>query len=432
MASQDSIYQPIIQNIEATIFKGEGTFYIEKEEIKSVFQLTITASEAYISFNVPFWYLKELNNSSFSGNLEDGTICKGLIGGFYNTHDTIAIAACYELTIGEFRPVHTIETVLLGVYFPHSFSFKYNEYEISISASLTDKEIAKRTKRIAGTILEGNRVTVAGENLEIDEVNDFLRDMCLLLRPITSSEVYFGYMKCNNQYIVYYEKRMTGKLFGMRSNMLESTHQYPEYLLRGLQKMETMDKFDRTSIVDIGYSLAASVGCGLLETGLLVLITSLERLGQQASNDKVFNPANYANGLKLLKQVLNNQVTSYFSDSPDLFTIEQQLAIIKSVSRIQPWETAFVQKIKTHLQQNGWSIELDFDKLKELRDSLAHCGIIPSGFAKSEVYKLQEQMEIFLFVHVMDLVGYNGRIKASKDGWAVYPWKEEIKEGIKD
>jgi hypothetical protein len=239
-------------------------------------------------------------------------------------------------------------------------------------------------------------------------------------------------MKCNKKYIVYHERRMMGKMFGMRSNMLESTHQYPEYLLRGLQKMERTDEFDRISIIDIGHSLATSAGCGLIETGLLVLITSLDRLGQQASNDKVFNPANFANGLKLLKQVLRDKVISYFSNSPDTFTAEQQSAIIKSVSRIQPWETAFIQKIKTHLEHNGWSIELDFDKLKEIRDSLAHSGIIPSGFAKSEVYKLQEQMEIFLFVHVMDLIGFEGRIKAYQDGWAVYPLKEEIKEGKKD
>lgn len=432
MASEDSIYQPIIQNIETTILKGEGTFYIEKDEIKSVFQLTITASEAYISFNVPFWYLKEIYNSSFSGNLKDGTVCKGLIGGFYNTHDSIAIAECHELTIGEIQPVHSIETVLLGIYFPHPFSFKYKEYGISFSSSLTDKEVAKRTKRITGTILEGNKITITSQNLEIDKVNDLLRDICLLLRPLTSSEVYFGYMKCNNQYIVYHEKRMMGKLFGMRSNMLESTHQYPEYLLKGLQKMETIDKFDRISIIDIGHTLATSVGCGLLETGLLVLITSLERLGQKASNDKVYDPAKFANGLKLLKQVLYDKVNSYFSDSPDSFTLEQQLVIIKSISRIQPWETAFIQKIKTHLQQNGWSIELDFDKLKELRDSLAHSGIIPSCFAKSEVYKLQEQMEIFLFVHVLDLVGFNGRIQITNDGWAVHPWKDEIKEGKKE
>jgi hypothetical protein len=67
-----------------------------------------------------------------------------------------------------------------------------------------------------------------------------------------------------------------------------------------------------------------------------------------------------------------------------------------------------------------------------MRDSLAHSGIIPSGFAKSEVYKLQEQMEIFLFVHLMDLIGFNGRIQISNDGWAVYPWKDEIKEGKND
>jgi hypothetical protein len=432
MVNEDPIYQPINQNIKTTFFKGEGSFFIEKEEIKSSFQITMTASNAYISFHLPLWYLIELNHLSFSGKLEDGTICTGLIGGFYSSRNSLVIAECKELTIGELQPLHTIETVLLGLYFPHSFSFKYNKYEISFSASLTKNEVAKRTNRIAGTLLEGNPLAITGECLEVDEVNDLLRDICLLLRPLTSSEVYFGYMKCNKQYIVYHKRRMMGKLFGMRSNMLESTHQYPEYLLRGLQKMEVMDKFDRTSIVDIGHTLATSTACGLLETSLLVLITSLERLGRQASNNKIINPPNFANDLYHLKEVLKKQVTSYFSDSPDLFSNEQQSAIIKSVNRIQPWETAFIQKIKTYFEHNDWSIELDFDKLKELRDSLAHSGIIPSGFAKSEVHKLQEQMEIFLFVHVMDLIGFNGRIQTTNDGWAVYPLKDEIKEGKKD
>ncbi len=41
-------------------------------------------------------------------------------------------------------------------------------------------------------------------------------------------------------------------------------------------------------------------------------------------------------------------------------------------------------------------------------------------------------MEIFQFVHIMDLIGLDGRIKSYQDGWAVNPWKEEIKKGKKD
>ncbi len=129
------------------------------------------------------------------------------------------------------QSLNTIETILLGVYFPFDFSFKYENYEITFSKSSTPQELAKRTLRMSGMISEGNTVTISGKDLEIDRVNDLLRDICLLLRPLTASEVYFGYLKCNNHSLIYLKKGIMGKLFGMRSNILEKvpihSYQYP-------------------------------------------------------------------------------------------------------------------------------------------------------------------------------------------------------------
>lgn len=431
MQDADSIYCPIIKDVPTTIFRGKGSFLFGDRNEKSLFQITCTASEAYIAFDASFHIFERFNDLTFEGKLEDGRICKGYVFGDYNQQNSLFVAKCSELIIGEFDTINTIEAVLMGIYFPHEFSFQYKDYKIDISKSSTSKELAKRTKSISGTISEGNSVTISGNKLNVDSINDLLRDMCLLLRPLTASEVYFGCLKCDNQTLIYHKKRMSGKLFGMRSNMLESTHQYPDYLSKGLQKLETIDAFDKMSITDIGHVLSTSAACGLLETGLMVLVAALERLGQKAtpmsynSNDA----SQFKNNLQKFKDFLKEQATIYYEENQNLFSETQKGAISKSISRISPWDTAFVKKIQAHLSKNGWVVDLDFDKVKELRDSLAHSGMIPQGFQKEEAITLRIQLEIFLFVHVLDLVGFDGRISSTKDGWAVFPRKDEFKKG---
>ncbi|NEW80776.1 MAG: hypothetical protein GZ094_00195 [Mariniphaga sp.] len=431
MQETDSIYSTITKEVPITVFCGDGTFHFGEKNFDLPFQITCNAAKAYISFHSPFHCFDEFDGATFNGKLEDGRICNGCLFGDYNQQNSLMVANCSELMIGESQSIHTIETVLLGFYFPHEFSFKFKDYEIAFSKSSTSQELAQRTIRMSGTVSEGNFVTISGSELEIDSAIDLLRDICLLIRPLTASEVYFGYMKCNNNTLIYSKKKMMGKLFGMRSNILESTHQYPDYLNRGLQKLETIDSFDKTSIIDIGHALATSAACGLMETGLLVLTTSLERLGQKT----VFENLNSDNSLQIksilkqLKYFLKEQAKSFFDEHTDSFSDEQQNAIVKSISRIQPWDTAFVRKIKDHLIQNNWKIEIDFEKVKELRDSLAHSGMFPPNLSTKEAYEMQVQIEVFLLVHVLDLVGFEGRISSTKDGWAIFPWKSELKEG---
>jgi hypothetical protein len=431
MQDTDPIYSPITKELTTEVFRGEGTFQFGDKHMQSSFQITSTATQAYISFQAPLRYFREMEGVRFSGKLQNGMICDGYLSGCFNQVDSLVVANCSELSIGKLETIHTIETVLLGVYFPHNFSFKYKDYEIGFSKSGNSDVIAKRTKRISSTVLEGNVVTISGNDLNIEIINDLLADICLLLRPLTASEVYFGYLKCNNQTLLYLKKRMIGRLFGMRSNILESTHQYPDYLCKGLNKLETIDEFDRISIVDIGHALSTSAACGLIETGLMILIPALERLGQKELNES-YNPndaSQFRTNLRQFRNFINKQALIYFNEYPNSFSEMQKDAIGKSISRIQPWDTAFVKKIQTQLIQNGWTVELDFSKVKELRDSLAHSGMLPIGFSQTSAYELQEQVENFLFVHILDLVGFDGRISSFKDGWAVFPWKNEFKAG---
>jgi hypothetical protein len=431
MQDTDSIYSPIIKEMSTTVFCGEGTFLFGDKNFDLPFQITCTAAKAYISFHSPLQSHDQTECDFFKGNLADGRICTGELGGDYFQSNSLIVAYCSELIIGELQSIHTIETVLLGIYFPHEFSFKYNNYTITFSKSSTTNELAKRTLRMAGTISEGNIVTISGDKLEIDPVNDLLRDICLLLRPLTSSEVYFGYLKCNNHTLIYHKKSIIGKLFGMRSNILESTHQYPDYLSKGLKKLETIDSFDKTSIIDIGQALSTSAVCDFMETGILVLTTSLERLGQKSVSvgSHFGNSPELTNNLKQLKCFLKEQAKSFFNEHTDSFSDDQQNAIANSISRIQPWDTAFVNKIKAHLIQNKWKIEIDFKKVKKIRDSLAHSGMFPPGLSTKGAYDMQVQIEVFLLVHILDLIGFEGRISSTKDGWAVFPRKSEVKEG---
>ena len=247
------------------------------------------------------------------------SICNGYLSGYFNQFDSLVVANCSELTIGELETIHIIETVLLGAYFPHNFSFTYKDYEIVFSKSGNSDTVAKRTKRISGTVLEGNVVTISGNDLNIEIITDLLVDICLLLRPLTASEVYFGYLKYNNQTLVYLKKRMMGRLFGMRSNILESTHQYPDYLSKGLKKLETIDEFDRISIVDIGHALSTSAACGLIETGLMILIPALERLGQKEIHESYNSndAAQFRTNLRQFRDFINKQALMYFKEYPN-------------------------------------------------------------------------------------------------------------------
>ena len=136
--------------------------------------------------------------------------------------------------------------------------------------------------------------------------------------------------------------------------------------------------------------------------------------------------------LKNLKGFLKKQAFIFFDNHPNAFTEIQRKAIHSSISRIQAWNIAFIKKIQDHLIKNGWKGEFDLERVKEIRDSLTHSGMLPSGYDMERVYKLQEQLENFLFVHVLDLIGFEGRVSSSKYGWATFPWKVELKEGKKE
>jgi hypothetical protein len=434
MEYPDSSLSPIIKDVKISILHGEGLFFVGNRSEKSSFEISYTASEAYISFLDSLRLFENLDDANFDGKLEDGRTCTGNISGNISNHNSLIVASCSELIIGKLETLLSIETVLIGVYFPYEFSFDFKEYRIAFSKSTTLRELAKRTSRMAGTFTEGNVVTISGSQLDIDCVNDLLRDICLLLRPITASEVYFRCLKCNNEIIVYHKNRLIGKHFGIRCNILESTKQYPDFLLKGLKKMEIIDDFDKASIRDIGHALSISAAGGLIETGLMLLISSLERLSQKSIPEIHVANNNYQfiSNLQQFKHFLKEQANIYFEGHSEIFYESQKVAIIKSISRIQPWDTAFMKKIQTHLNQNGWAVELDFDILKELRDSLAHSGMLPTDIPFAEAFRWMEKLEVFLLVHVLDLVGFNGRISSSKDGWVVYPLKEDVKENVEE
>lgn len=274
MRDEDFLERILVKEVAINTLYGEGSFMVGSRTVQSSFILTCTASSAYCSFYLSYDFVTDLTNIRLTGNLDDGRTCKAILYGDYSIQDGNTVINCQELTIGNEENIQTIDAELLGIYFPHEFSFGYKKYDIKFTKPKNPREVAKRTKRITGAILEGNSIVISGDNLDVEDINDLIGDICPLLRPLTSSEVYFGLMKCNQRMIIYHKKRMMGRLLGMRSNILESTHQYPDYLKKGLEKLETIDDFDRISIVDIGHSLSTSSACGLMETGLMVLVSS--------------------------------------------------------------------------------------------------------------------------------------------------------------
>jgi len=360
-----------VGSVSHTIYKGRAVFEIGNIGYSSDIEIYTAASGAYIKYNLDSNLSLSFEDIQFSGSLDDGTFIKGSVIGSAG----LCISECNELQIGEFDKIQSIETILLGCYFQHKFSLDYKVYHIQFLPSITSPDVAKRTYRLNQTLLEGNPVVITCENLNIDDVNNLFREICRFLRPLVASEVYFGRLMINQKSMIYHRLKMKGNLFGMKNNVLESTIQYSEYLKSGLEKWENLSEFDKVTIIDVGHALATSNGCGLLETGLLVLVVALERLSK-------------------------NEMNAHFRISID-----------------------------NYLKINGWTQEHDIEAIKDLRNSLAHSGVLPENFDKEKAKLIQVQLEYFLLIAVLDKLDFKGRISASKDGWRIFPMVEDVKVG---
>lgn len=425
-----------VGSVSHTIYKGRAVFEIGNIGYSSDIEIYTAASGAYIKYNLDSNLSLSFEEIQFSGSLDDGTFIKGSVIGSAG----LCISECNELQIGEFDKIQSIETILLGCYFQHKFSFEFKSKKITFLPSANSLSLAKRTKRLKYTILEGNKVVVEDESLSIEEVNQMLWVICWLLRPIIASEVYYKALNINDgELIIYSPNTPSGKRFGMREEIFMSTDSVPRYLRDGLTKWEKLDKFDRLTIKDAGYVLSNAKLLGYGELAIMPLFAAIERLGSKYDSVKP-SPNNEINKIiKDLKGELKKTADTYFERNAGL-SDEHQSNLLRSIGKIKPYDDQVIQKLKRHLINSNWKMEIDIDVYKELRDYIMHSGVWPKkdedcfdddieDYPNQKSNDLQDQLEVIMLIAVLDLVGYEDLIEMSKNGWRTYVRVNDVKVG---
>ena len=414
------------------VYEGKADFLHGTAVHSSDIILFTNTSKAYIEFNESEYTFLNDDITTFEGIVDNDT--KKIIGKIrYHKENNKGrtIAECFELHLGEAVEIRKVETILMGSYFEQEFTFNYKGSKITFLPSTNSLSLAKRTKRLNHTILEGNKVVIEHDNLSIDGVNQMLWVISWLLRPIVASEVYYKPLIINDaELIIYSPSTPSGGRFGMSEKILKDTDSLTRYLREGLTKWEKLDKFDKLTIKDAGDVLSNAEVLGYGELAIMPLFAAIERLGSKYDSNKP-SPNNELNKIiKDLKGKLKQTAKTYFADNAGSLTEEHKSNLFRSISNVKPYDDQVIQKLKRHLINNDWQMEIDIEVYKELRDSIMHIGVWPEGYPNQKSNNLQDQMEVIMLIAVLDLVEFDGLVEMSKNGWRTYVWVSDVKKGI--
>ncbi|MEB2782152.1 hypothetical protein U3A58_17300 [Algoriphagus sp. C2-6-M1] len=428
--SLHSVSDSILGSTKFRKFKGTGELVKGEMSETISFELLCFSSGALICFSTGKFFLGQFEWAYFTGKLEDGHPCTGQIANDFESTNNDVIAFCSTLTIGEINSVLKVSSKMSGVYFPFSIDFEYKGMKIHIKPTKHSKSTARRTQILTGAILEGNEVVIEGNNIVLDEANDFLRKLCILMRPLSCSQVFYRAFIVNDSHLVYLDNYISGEFFGGDYKMLERKCDYLQYFEKGIQKLDLLSEFDLESINDIGNTLAISSSTGLLELKLTSLIVSLERLGseiaKEQANDK--NAWKVLNGeMKSLKLSLKKNFGEYLLKNPTAFNESQKSSIHQSIQKITAWDEIFKRKINNHFLRNNWDVSLDLTELKTIRDELMHTGKLPEEISSEYAFDLSKKLELYLFIHVLDILEIEALVHTNWRGWRKFNDKSKYK-----
>lgn len=416
---------------KSKVYQGKADFSHGTDVYSSDIIVFTNAIKSYIEFKDAVY--TSINNeiTTFEGVVDnENKLIRGKIMYHKENYKGCTIAECFELMIGEADKMSKVETILMGCYFEQAFTFNYKGSKISILPSINSLSLAKRTKRLSHIILEGNRVVIDHDNLSIDGVNQMLWVLCWLLRPIVASEVYYKPLIINDgELIIYSPSTPSGNRFGMSEKILKDTDSLTRYLRDGLTKWEKLDKFDKLTIKDAGYVLANAEVLGYGELAIMPLFAAIERLGSKYDSVKPSPDKNVNDAVKELKKKIKETAETYFGNNDGSLTEEHKSNLLRSISNIKPYDDQVIQKLKRHLINNDWQMEIEIEVYKELRDSIMHNGVWPDGYPNQKSKNLQDQMEVIILIAVLDLVKFDGLIEMSKNGWRTYVRVNDVKLG---
>ncbi|MBK9736895.1 MAG: hypothetical protein IPO92_18840 [Saprospiraceae bacterium] len=335
------------------VYQGRADFLHVNEAYSSDVVVYTNASKAYIEYDDTIATFMQDGIVTFDGLVEEDRPISGKIGPSKNHADGKTIAECYELRIGAATNVYKIETVLMGCYIKHEFTFHYKGSKITFVPGANTLSMANRTKHLNHIILEGNSVVIEHDDLSIDGVNQMLWVICWLLRPIIASEVYYKPLIINDGELIFFSAETpSGKRFGMTEKILMSTAALPTYLQDGLTKWDKMDAFDRLTIKDAGHVLANAEALGYSELAIMPLFAAIERLGSKYGNAKA--EGTIGKIVKNLKGELKKTAISFFDTFDESLTNDHKSNLLQSISNIKPYDDQVIQKVRKHLDNNGF------------------------------------------------------------------------------
>jgi len=417
------IYLP---QIKALI--GKAVFKTNSSEFETDFMIEYSSVKVFIILeNLCSPFFTNQRTFLFKGKTNYGSVIKGEIDTQNINFTSKIIAEILWMQTGDFQNIDNINKVachLTGVYFPHTIDFMYEDLCITFEKPIFSILDAKRANKATGSVLDGNQVIITGDKMDLTKVESTLKNICWLLRPICSSEVFFGHYVCNDSFLIFPQKdsNFKGTMFGFYTFVLESTGFWKELLTKGLEKYAHLCQDKRQVYVNIAFALSISGGCGNIETGMSSLTQTLEYVGQNTFEE---NSSQYDQNLNNKIKEIKNQLLSFFESyiSTEKYDIPENIkeGIKSSIYRIQPWNPQVIRKIKSLLKFYHFNIDFNFEEFKEIRDELAHTGMFPKAISYSRRRELQSQYEIILFVIAMDILGVHAKIEISgEDGWVKY------------
>jgi hypothetical protein len=412
--------------------KGSGVLAKDKISENISFELLCFPTGVLIWFNTSKFKSGNFEWAEFSGELENGQSCKGQIAHDFQSINNDVVALCHTLTIGEIGSIQKVSTKLIGVYIPFSLDCEHEGIKIIIQTTKHSKSTARRTQILTGAILEGNEVVLEGDNIAIDTANDLLRKLCILIRPLICGQAFYRALTINDTQLVYLNKYTSGEFFGGDYKMLERKSDYLKYFNQGLLKLDQLNTFDFESINDIGHTLAIASSTKLIELKLTTLIISLERLGSERLREKTNKENTWevlCDNLKSLKLELKGISKEHFENNSTAFNESQKSNILDSISKITAWDEIFKRKINNHFLRNNWDVSLDLKELKTIRDELMHSGKLPETISSGQAYDLSKKLELYLFIHVLDILDVEALIHTNWKGWLKFDHKSKYKRG---
>lgn len=183
-----------------------------------------------------------------------------------------------------------------------------------------------------------------------------------------------------------------------------------KYLLQVFNKYSSFSKEDKNQFFTCTDYLNQTKS-GFIEDRVLHTAIAWESLAEYLKVKSEL-PTHLLELRSLLKTTLNEWRTKNTSNDPNG---ELGSRILAAIDREKLLDKLF--NLTTQFNLNYSLLGLDFYKLKELRDSVAHSGRI--SISGSEVYRIMEPAIRGLQIILLTWIEYSGLINSHRDGWKI-------------